>query len=532
MSVLSIKSSGATILAAAFFFTMAYNVAFFRNVYATYPGIHNIPFLISLGILLVTAIALILGFIINKYTLKPVLIILFPLAATASYFMNSYNVIIDSAMLQNSVMTDSREVFDLLSPRMIAYLVLLGLLPAFVISRLKVDCQSPAREIAGRIKLIAVLCLIFFANLFLMADQYTSFFREHKDLRFYTNPLTLIYSSSRYISDFVKDAELGPRTPIGEDAVIARSDTTRKLIFLVVGEATRADHWAMNGYQRDTNALVRSHNVINLPNVSSCATSTAFSVPCMFSLYAFDDFSLRKARAQENVLDVLAKTGVNVLWRDNNSDSKGVADALAFEDFRSPETNAVCDLECRDIGMLGGLEDYINQHQEGDIVIVFHQMGNHGPAYYKRYPKEFEYYMPVCESNQLEQCTREEIVNAYDNALHYSDYFLANAITFLKPFQREFSTAMFYMADHGESLGELGLYLHGLPYAIAPDAQTQVASMMWLGDAFSDQQRAQVNLKAQETLSHDNFFHTLLGMLDVQTELYEPNLDILAEIDW
>ncbi|MDP2285189.1 MAG: phosphoethanolamine--lipid A transferase [Pseudohongiella sp.] len=525
MSLLRTTGSNGVILVAALFFTIAYNLAFFRNVYAAYSEPGNVGFLISLSLLLISSIAVFLAVALNKFTLKPALMLLFPVAAAGSYFMNSYNVIIDSAMIQNSVMTDSREVFDLLSPRLLLYMALLGVLPAFLVFKLRVRCKSPLREITARFKLIAVLLVVIAGNLFLMADQYTSFIREHKELRYYMNPLTLIYSSVKYVSS-VAEASTGPRVAIGEDAFIDRDSQTRKLVVLVVGEATRADHWSLNGYERETNAALLAHDIVNFPKVSSCATSTAYSVPCMFSLSTFDNFKLGDAKAQENVLDVLSKVGANVLWRDNNSDSKGVATALAFEDFRSPEVNPVCDTECRDIGMLSGLDDYITQHPEGDIVVVLHQMGNHGPAYYKRYPKAFELYTPVCESNQLEKCTQEEIVNAYDNALAYSSHFLASVIEFLMPYQTDFSTAMFYMADHGESLGEMGLYLHGLPYAIAPEAQTHVAAMMWLGDDTAAHQRALAQANGQ--LSHDNYFHTVLGLLDVRSEIYDADLDVLA----
>lgn len=518
-------ASNVVVLVAALFLAIAYNFAFFRNVYAVYSGSGNAGFVLSLSLLLISSIAVFLALALNKFTLKPALMLLFPVAAVASYFMNSYNVIIDSAMIQNSVMTDSREVFDLLSPRLLLYVALLGVLPAVLVYKLPVTCKAPLRELTARFKLIAVLLVLIAGNLFLMADQYTSFVREHKDLRYYMNPLTLIYSSVKYVSS-VAEASTGPRAAIGSDAYIDRDSQIRKLVILVVGEATRADHWSLNGYDRDTNGALAAYDIVNFPDVSSCATSTAFSVPCMFSLSTFDTFRLAEAKAQENVLDVLSKVGANVLWRDNNSDSKGVAAAVAFEDFRNPDVNPVCDTECRDIGMLSGLDDYITQHPGGDIVIVLHQMGNHGPAYYKRYPKAFERYTPVCESNQLEKCTREEIVNAYDNALAYSSHFLANVIEFLMPYQTDFSTAMFYMADHGESLGEMGLYLHGLPYAIAPEAQTHVAAMMWLGDDTAAHQRALA--QANSPLSHDNYFHTVLGLLDVCSEIYEADLDVLA----
>lgn len=518
------------ILLAALIFVLGYNYAFFHNVFERYSAPGNLGFFISLAVLLFSFIAFFLGLVLNKFTFKPILMFLFPAAAMASYFMNSYNVIIDTNMIENSIMTDSREVFDLFSLRLVLYFIFLGLLPAYIVYRIPISCKAPIKEVLGRLKFLGVLLLVIVGNMMLMSEQYASFIREQKDLRYYMNPLTFIYSSGKFVEELVRVDHTGPRIPIGEDAYITDNREQRKLVVLVVGEATRADHWSLNGYERNTNRVLPQHEIVNFPDVSSCATSTAFSLPCMFSLSAFDDFELRDAKAHENVLDVLEKAGVNVLWRDNNSDSKGVADGVMFEDFRSPDMNPVCDEECRDVGMLSGLDDYIASHPDGDIVIVLHQMGNHGPAYYKRYPKEFEIYTPVCESNQLETCSREEINNAYDNALTYSDYFLGSVIEFLKPLQNDFSTAMLYMADHGESLGELGLYLHGLPYAIAPEAQTHVAAALWLGDDLSEEAQQELADQAKQSLSHDNYFHTVLGLLDVNTKIYDPELDILAPL--
>lgn len=531
-ALLKSKSSIVMILLASLIFVGGYNYAFFHNVFERYSAPGNLGFFISLAVLLFCFIAFFLGLVLNKFTFKPILMFLFPAAAMASYFMNSYNVIIDTNMIENSIMTDSREVFDLISGRLVVYFILLGFLPAYLVYRIPVRCKSTSKEILGRFKFLAVILVLIVSNMLLMSEQYASFIREQKDLRYYMNPLTFIYSSGKYVDELLRVDHVGPRIPIAEDAYITKNSDPRKLVVLVVGEATRADHWSLNGYERETNRALPKHNIVNFPQLSSCATSTAFSLPCMFSLSAFDDFQLRDAKAHENVLDVLKRAGVNVLWRDNNSDSKGVADGIAFEDFRSPEVNPVCDEECRDVGMLSGLDDYIASHPEGDIVIVLHQMGNHGPAYYKRYPKEFEFYTPVCESNQLETCSREEINNAYDNALVYSDYFLATVIDFLEPLQEEFSTAMLYMADHGESLGELGLYLHGLPYALAPEAQTHVASALWLGGDISQEARQKLETQAQRTLSHDNYFHTVLGMLDVNTKVYQPELDILESVKY
>ena len=302
---------------------------------------------------------------------------------------------------------------------------------------------------------------------------------------------------------------------------------------MVVGEAARADRFSLNGYEKDTNPLLKQEEIINFPNMYSCGTATAQSVPCMFSIFDKADYDYKKGISTQNVLDVLKHTNnIDILWRDNNSDSKGVALRVDFEDYRTSQTNTKCDdVECRDEGMLLGLDEYIKNHKDKDILIVLHQMGNHGPAYYKRYPKEFEKFTPVCKTNQLEECTQEEVSNAYDNAILYTDYFLSKVINFLKPYSNTHETAMFYMSDHGESLGENGFYLHGMPYMIAPNEQKHIASLLWLGDGEmkEDYNIEKLNTYKNKEFSQDNLFHTLLGLFEVETDVYKKDMDILND---
>lgn len=530
ISPLRTRSSVLAIVAVSILFTLVYNFAFFRNTLDQYPlNGDNAAFLLSLVVLLASVTALVFALILTKLTLKPVLMLIFPLAAGASYFMNNYNIVIDSVMIQNVLATDSRETTDLFSVELLAYLALLGVLPAVLIYKLNLRCHPFRIELVQRMKFVGALLVLIVANVVLMGGSYASFVREHKVLRYYANPLSFMYSAGRYVDEQLAGAASGPREVIGSDARIPASDHTRELLIMVVGEAARADHFSLNGYERETNPQLASEDVVSYSNVYSCATSTALSLPCMFSQNGSEDFDVTEAKRQENLLDVLQHAGVNVLWRDNNSDSKGVAADTEFQDFRSAEVNPVCDVECRDVGMLSGLEDYIASKPNGDIVIVLHQMGNHGPAYFKRYPQEYEVFTPVCETNQLEACSQQEIVNAYDNAVLYTDHFLANVIEFLKPYDDEFSTAMFYMADHGESLGEHGIYLHGLPYMIAPDSQKHVASVMWFGESFAQINKEGLRAREGAPFSHDNYFNTVLGMLEVESTVYDSSKDILRE---
>lgn len=518
------------ILATALFFVCCDNFTFFIKVTTVYPlAWENIGFLISLGVVLFCVITVVLLLVTNRYTLKPFVILLLLISSFTNYFMQTYNVIIDETMIQNTLETNMNESLDLLTSKLFVYVFLLGVIPSFIIFKLPVRYGTFRQELASTLKGVVLSLLMIVIMLFSFSKFYTSFFRENKPLRFYTNPTFYLYSAGKYVHDtfYKRDNTL---QSLGRDAKLVKSTPeTRKLTIVVVGEAARANRFSLNGYERQTNPLLEKEDIINLSNISSCGTSTAISVPCMFSHLERKNYSDKVAKNSENVLDILKHTGVSVLWRDNNSDSKGVALRVTYEDFRTAKTNTLCDEECRDEGMLVGLQSYVDA-QKGDVMIVLHQMGNHGPAYYKRYPKAYERFTPTCQTNQVEQCTTEEIGNAYDNAILYTDYFLSKTIAFLKENDERFETALIYMADHGESLGEKGLYLHGIPYFMAPREQTHVGAFVWLGE----KSKQKINLeqfkeKASLDYSHDNLFHTILGLMEIETSLYDKTKNIIPK---
>jgi lipid A ethanolaminephosphotransferase len=502
---------------------------FFTNVLDIYPlNIENSFFLLSLVIFSVLANIIILSLACYKYTIKPILILILLLSSFTAYFMDSYNVIINDSMIDNVLKTDFHESLDLVSIKLFLYLILLGILPAIFIYRINIHDVSLKTAMFMRVKLIGFTLFVAVTIVLIFGNFYASFFREHKSLRYYSNPSYYLYSTGKYINSFFKNAS-APIKIIALDAKILQSDEHRELVIFVLGETARADHFSLNGYSRKTNPYLEKEDVVSFTNVWSCGTSTAYSVPCIFSISGQSDFSNNKANTSENILDILQRTGVNVIWLDNNSSSKGVADRVPYESYKSPDKNSICDIECRDEGMLINLQAYIDTHPQGDIFIVLHQMGNHGPAYYKRYPEKFKKFKPVCETNQLEQCSNKEISNAYDNALLYTDYFLHKTIALLKKNSDEFESAMFYISDHGESLGESGIYLHGLPYILAPDVQKNVPLIMW----FSGNNSEHIKIDALKTttrvrFSHDNIFHTILGLMEIETDVYDDKMDMIT----
>jgi lipid A ethanolaminephosphotransferase len=500
------------------------NFAFFVGVLKTYPpAASNMPALLSLVAVLGAATLLVPALLCFGSMTKPILIILLLLSALTAYFMDSLGVVISDEMLQNVVQTNAGEARDLLNLKLLAYVFGLGVVPAMLVGRVSLRWRGWRAELLSRLKLLALSLIAIVVLVLLFGSFYASFAREHKALRTFANPAYPLYS-------LIKFAHLRFAVPadrkievVGTDAHLPQGDLHRELIILVVGETARADHFALNGYARDTNPRLRELEVVSFTDFRACGTSTAVSLPCMFAV----DGSQGRPDGKESLLDVLQHAGVNVLWLDNNSDSKGVALRVPYRNFKSPEVNTICDVECRDEGMLVPLQDYIDSHPTGDIFIVLHQMGNHGPAYYKRYPPAFERFVPACRNNNLSQCSREEIVNAYDNALLYTDDFLAKTIELLKKNSERFEAALFYVSDHGESLGEGGTYLHGLPRSIAPEAQWHVPALMWFSDSFNELDRTALLRKSGQRFTHDNLFHTVLGFMEIETAIYRSELDIL-----
>lgn len=493
-------------------------------------------FFLCLALLLWLLTFVVISTLVMPYVGKPMMIMLMIGAAVVAYFMNVYGIVIHKLMIQNLVETDLQEADALLSLDLLAYVVLLGIVPAILVSRCHVIYEKPVREVWQRAKAIGFALLLAIVLIFSMSDQFASFFRNHKDVRQMANPLNFIYAGIAYAA--AADAQVAVQ-PIGEDARLnsqGLAATKPTLLIVVVGETARADHFSLNGYGRATTPLIAQKPIINYPSVMSCGTETAISVPCIFSQLTRKEYSDRKAKAQESVLDVIAHAGVPVFWRDNNSSCKGACDRVAYEDMRALKIPSVCnERECFDNVLLHELEQKVALMPDtgaGHKVVVLHQKGSHGPDYFHRYPEAAEVFKPACHTNQLQDCSLEEVVNAFDNTIRYTDQFLAKTIQWLEIQSADYNTAMMYLSDHGESLGENGIYLHGMPYLIAPQAQKHVPFFFWFSPGFERDNyisRECLRAHSSRTYSQDNVFHTLLGLMNITTAVYEPSLDMIRD---
>ena len=525
------------IIIVALYLVATANMGFFEQVLSIYPFSSNIGFIISITCLLFGLIWLVLQLLCYRPIAKLVLIVMVLIAAVCGYFTDSYGTIFDHNMLVNSMQTDQAEAMGLIAPSFFIRLFLLGILPAVIIANIRIK-RTPLRRALWQRALTLILSIVLIAVCLLpFGDQYATFFRQHKVVRSYTNPITPIYSVIKLGTDYVDelrrpDTLIPHATDAKRTMPVASNSTAKvkpKLMVFVVGETVRADHVSLNDYERETMPLLASNpDIYSFQNATSCGTSTAYSVPCMFSYADRKDYDASSADYNENVLDTLHKQGINVTWRDNNSSSKGVADRVTFEDYKTPKLNPDCDGECRDIGMLNGFDKLVKSNIVNsnalpkDTLIVLHQMGNHGPEYYKRYPKTFEVFKPVCMTNELSKCDGQSIINGYDNAIRYTDYFLNNVINTLKAYEQDYDVVMVYISDHGESLGENNIYLHGLPYSMAPNAQKQVPVIVWSPasngiDSTSSNKSSLANM-IEQPVSHDFITPTLLGFFGITTD--------------
>jgi lipid A ethanolaminephosphotransferase len=359
-------------------------------------------------------------------------------------------------------------------------------------------------------------------------------FRNHHELRLMVVPSNYLAASAGYLREQVVTAQK-PFLKIGEDAKLAgdwAQHPHKSLTVLVVGESARAENFGILGYNRDTTPeLQKEEGLLSFTDVHSCGTETAVSVPCMFSNMGRKDYNATTVKSQEGLLDVLKRAGLEVIWRDNQSGCKGTCDRVTLQDVSNLKDPQLCaNNECRDEILLQGLQNFID-HLDKDTVLVLHQMGSHGPEYFKRYPQAFEKFTPVCQSKALDNCSRESIVNGYDNTLLYTDHVLASLIDILRSNQDKVDTGMLYISDHGESLGEYNLFLHGTPYLLAPDQQKHVPMFAWFSDnyrqSFAVDNDCMKN-RRDAPLSQDNLFHSMLGLLRVRTKVYDPALDMFA----
>ncbi|MBF0582918.1 MAG: phosphoethanolamine--lipid A transferase [Magnetococcales bacterium] len=521
----------------SFWFLALCNQRFWQEMWRTTvsDGAGDYGFLVSLFLALFLLFTALLNLLAWRTLFKPLLVLLLLIAAITAYFVDSYSVYINRDMLRNAFLTDTREVRDLLSFSLVLHLLLLGVLPVYWLAKRSIRTIGTWSELTSALLISLGAVLLAAGLIYGQFGHYAAYFRNHRETRHFLVPVNTVYATGGYLNNryFKKNK---PFVAIGTDIHSKPNPhLTSKpvVVVMVVGETARAANFQLGGYERPTNpALSQVENLFYFRDTSSCGTDTATSLPCMFSNLDRGSYDADEARHRENLLDVVKRANIRVIWLDNQAGvgCKGLCDRVEHRELARSNKPEFCDdQECHDEILLDGLQTVLAEPPQ-NMLIVLHQMGSHGPAYYKRYPKRFQKFEPVCATAALNDCSQAAIVNAYDNTILYTDHVVAGVIQALKSRQEKVAGLVLYASDHGESLGEKNLYLHGIPYRIAPTEQTHIPMLMWMSDRYlADFGLDQGCLTRQTTLpaSHFNLFATILGAFDLTSSIYQPALDLL-----
>ena len=521
------------------------NFAMWMRVWEVTPDVlHRVALLAGLGTVVMGLNAALLSLLSWPKVYRTMASLLVLIAAGNAYYMWQYGVVIDSTMMANILNTDAREVRDLLSIGLLWVSLSLCVPALWWIWRKPLGFGSVWSQLGRNLVGVLVGLAVALAALMASYQGLASLMRNHKSLRFMVNPLNTVYAGvDLTIRQLPKTVQ--PLKVVGADAALGKAyqdGGPPPLLMLVIGETARAQNFSINGYARKTSPQLErwqaNEGLVNFPQVSACGTNTQVSLPCIFSPLTREEGGDARPR-EENLLDVLQRSGLAVLWLDNQSGCKGICDRVDNATTRGLDSPKWCESgECFDEVMLEGLDERLSAldpvRRAKGVVLVMHQMGSHGPAYFRRTPPDRKPFQPECDSQTLSSCTPESLVNVYDNTIAYTDHFLGRTLAWLKARDAAGTnrTGMLYVSDHGESLGESGLYLHGVPYALAPKEQTDVPMVMWMSPAMAKWSGVDPACLARQgregRFSHDNVFHTVLGWMDVQTSARSEGLDLMA----
>lgn len=515
------------------FFALVLNWPIFLHFYTVLSALTHVKagFAISIPLVLIAALNAVFIPFTFRFVLKPFFTVLILTGSIVSYAMLKYGVIFDAGMIQNIVETNSGEAGAYLNGSVVLWFLLTGLLPVLVLWSLRI--RYPARWYHGlalRAGALAISLLFIGGVASLYYQDYASVGRNNKSLAKEIVPANYVHGLYKYGRDVLFATPI-PYQQLGTDARVVARGSKPTLMFLVVGETARSQNYSLNGYGKATNSFTaKEQGVVSFKDVRSCGTATAVSVPCMFSNLTRRRYDDQLASSRDGLLDVLQHAGVSVLWKENDGGCKGVCRNVPTIEILPKSYPALCQGEsCYDEVLLEGLDQQI-AGMKGNKLVAFHLMGSHGPTYFRRYPASERVFMPDCPRSDIENCSNEELVNTYDNTIRYTDKVVGLLIDKLKSLESQYDVGLVYLSDHGESLGAMGLYLHGTPYKFAPDDQTRVPLLTWFSPQLQADRQLDMGCLAAEAssqrFSHDNLFHSMLGIMDVQTRVYDNKLDL------
>jgi lipid A ethanolaminephosphotransferase len=451
--------------------------------------------------LVLNAFVLYLLFFLSRFFGKFLLVFFFIGSSIAVYFINTYNVLIDITMIGNILNTNYEESSSFFSLGLVMYVIVFGILPSIVIIKAKIIKETVKKFLIN----IALTLLFILALVFVNGSSWLWIDKNSTKLGALAMPWSYMVNTSRY---YIYKHKENQKEILLPNATI--KDTEKSVAVLVIGESARSKNFSMYGYEKETNPLLSKMENVHSFNATSCATYTTAGVKCILE-------HENTSKLYEILPNYLYRNNVEVIWRTTNWGEPPIHIKNFFnKDYLKKDCEGdVCNY---DEILLKGLKEQILASKKDKILIILHTSTSHGPLYSKKYPLEFEVFKPVCESVELGKCTSEELINAYDNTIVYTDYLLSTLVDALKQLE-DYNSTMLFVSDHGESLGENNLYMHGIPKAFAPEEQFDIPFIVWLPEGYK-------KLKPNETLSQNHVFHSVLNFLAIDSPIYDENMNI------
>jgi len=497
------------VLLASLLNLLFFHWGFFHFVFenADYKSFSGILLIVSLVVLMLVANAFVFYLFVFLFRAvgRFLLALTFVLSALSVYFVNTYGVIVDESMMGNVFNTNRAEASGFFSFKLVLYVLFLGIVPVAFIAYAKIKRDTAKRFSVTTLLALAFLLLMVFAN----APNWLWIDKHAKQLGGLAMPWSYLVNASRH---YVHQAQRNKKEIRLPDAVLR--DSGKSVVVLVIGESARKRNFSLYGYEKNTNPLLSKTENVHHFDAVSCATYTTAGVKCMLEHAETNDL-------YEILPNYLDRNGVEVVWRTANWGEPPVH----IEKYQRTEDLAK---DCQGEGcaydeiLLAGLREQILGSEKDKILVILHTSTSHGPEYSKKYPPRFGVFAPVCNSVELAKCSREELVNAYDNTIVYTDHILHRVIENLKTLDGH-NSAMLFVSDHGESLGEKNLYMHGVPIGFAPREQYEIPFIVWTSERSK-------GLKPLETLSQHHVFHSVLNFLGVESEVYDERMNVFAPL--
>ena len=490
---------------------LLYNLPFFSYVAEqTNEGLGGKVFLLASLAVVMLALNFMMTYLVMFLTRRVGRVLLALLAvinATAVYFIVTYSVMIDATTIENVFNTRYSEASGFFSWGLWLFIAVFGVLPALFC------LLQPVAY--GKAKRMGMWCGGSLAVVLLVASMnigQTLFITEHDtELGGLLQPWSYVANTCRVISFSYDEQQEEIKLADGRIA-----DEEKTAVVLVIGESARKANFQLYGYQRDTNPLLKKRKDLRVYEATSCATYTTAGAKAILEPVNSGDL-------YELLPNYAFRTGVDVVWRTSNWGEPPIHidEYLTNEQLgeQFPGENIYYDAI-----LMKGLRERIALSKKNKVLIVLHTSTSHGPKYADKYPKEFEVYKPVARNVEEGEKNVGMLVNAYDNTIRYTDFLLDSLINVLQGVTDR-RCAMIFISDHGESLGENKVFMHGLPMKLAPKVQYEIPFLVWTSEGFRNYKEG-----LPAVLEQHYVFHSVLNLLSIESPAYNPDYDIFATV--